>query len=300
MAKKKSAKKTSPASLYSPSSHTQKENVRINPKGCSSLVVTDQVAALPLADQQFHSKITVSLPLHVPGRYGGYKKAPYVSKIIDTLHTYNMCIILNALRDEEIGSIMEAYDGLLDLNGVTAIGEKDASKRSGTRFYNCRCQQGPKCAFKGWRDGAENVRGVYEPAEEEEEPVWRMVINEMNIPHIARVEMVTGHSGCRSQAWHVDALRGVTAIFAMTDVDIQKGPTEINFMEHFTSLDLTRGKVKGGLGEGEVERTFAAMPKGSLVMFNANCVHRGTANLSKFDRPVCVLDCSADCGMVGL
>jgi hypothetical protein len=112
--------------------------------------------------------------------------------------------------------------------------------------------------------------------------------------------MVTGHSGCRAQGWHVDALRGVTAIFAMTDVDLQKGPTEINFMEHFASLDLNRGKVKGGLGKGEVGSTFAAMPKGALVMFNANCVHRGTANLSKFDRPVCVLDCSADCGMVGM
>lgn len=192
--------------------------------------------------------------------------------------------------------MMLNYDQLLDLNGVTAIGEKDASKRSGTRFYNCRCQQGPKCEFKGWRDGAENVRSVYEPSNNS---VWRDVIDRMGIPHIARVEMVTGHSGCRAQGWHVDALRGATAIFAMTDIDTQKGPTEINFMEAFTSLDLRKGKCKNGLGAGNVDKTFAAMPKGALVMFNANCVHRGTANLSKVDRPVLVLDCSADCGMVG-
>jgi len=261
----------------------------------SSSAVTEQVSALPLADQQFHRKITITLP--PPNHaHGGHKKVSYVEQIIETLHKYNICIILNALSDPEIAACMSNYDSLLDLNGVTAIGEKDASKRSGTRFYNCRCQQGPKCGFKGWRVGADNVRGVYEP---DDPPVWRRVIDKMDIPHIARVEMVTGHSGCRAQGWHVDALRGVTAIFAMTDVDVQKGPTEINFMEHFTSLDLTRGKVKGGLGLGNVGSTFAAMPKGSLVMFNANCVHRGTANLSKFDRPVLVLDCSADCGMIG-
>ncbi|GMI07036.1 hypothetical protein TrVE_jg293 [Triparma verrucosa] len=292
MAKKKSRAGVENKKPNSNSPTQKKKGANQNQGGeQKARAVTEQVSALPVDDQQFHQKITIELPT-----IQHYKKAPFVDKVIEILHTYNMCIILNALSDDEISSVMESYDDLLDLNGVTAIGEKDASKRSGTRFYNCRCQQGPKCGFKGWREGADNVKTVYEP---DNPPVWRQVIDRMDIPHIARVEMVTGHSGCRAQGWHVDALRGVTAIFAMTDVDLAKGPTQINFMEHFTSLDLNAGKVKGGLGAGNVESTFAAMPKGALVMFNANCVHRGTANLSKVDRPVLVLDCSADCGMVG-
>ena len=48
---------------------------------------------------------------------------------------------------------------------------------------------------------------------------------------------------------------------------------------------------------GAPKRVFAgALPRGSLLLFNANVSHRGTANLSRGDRPVLVLDCSPPCG----
>ena len=48
---------------------------------------------------------------------------------------------------------------------------------------------------------------------------------------------------------------------------------------------------------GAPQRVFAgALPRGSLLLFNANVSHRGTANLSRGDRPVLVLDCSPPCG----
>ena len=37
------------------------------------------------------------------------------------------------------------------------------------------------------------------------------------------------------------------------------------------------------------------MPAGSVLLFNANASHRGTANLSAFDRPILVLDTSHQC-----
>ena len=39
-----------------------------------------------------------------------------------------------------------------------------------------------------------------------------------------------------------------------------------------------------------------AIPRGSVLLFNANVSHRGTANLSPTDRPVLVLDTSPRCG----
>ena len=109
--------------------------------------------------------------------------------------------------------------------------------------------------------------------------------------------MVTGHSGCRHQDWHIDGDRGLTLIFAMEDVTLKKGPTQIDFGVPFTAIDPNAQKVKGA--NLECERVFAAMPKGSLLMFNCNVSHRGTANLSSVDRPVLVLDTSAPCPHFG-
>ena len=51
----------------------------------------------------------------------------------------------------------------------------------------------------------------------------------MGLDHVARVKVVTSHQGCRNQDWHVDAPRGLTVIFAVVDVDVQKGPTQMDF-----------------------------------------------------------------------
>ena len=39
----------------------------------------------------------------------------------------------------------------------------------------------------------------------------------------------------------------------------------------------------------------AAINAGSVLIFNANCSHRGTANISNVDRPILVLDTSPPC-----
>ena len=39
----------------------------------------------------------------------------------------------------------------------------------------------------------------------------------------------------------------------------------------------------------------AAINAGSVLIFNANCSHRGTANISSVERPILVLDTSPPC-----
>ena len=123
--------------------------------------------------------------------------------------------------------------------------------------------------------------------------VWERVALAFGFSHIARVEVVTSHTGCRAQGWHIDASHGLTVIFPLTGVDITKGPTQVDFVTPFNTLDRS-GKVKHH-DRLSPDYVHAAMPAGSVVMFNANCSHRGTANLSATDRPILVLDCSLPC-----
>jgi len=261
--------------------------------------------------QAFHRQITIELPVSGGCRGTNTNKVDakakqkaidesIVNNAVDLLNRYNMIILHNVFIEAEVAQISEEYLALLDRSGQTAIGEKDASKRSGTRFYNCNCQLGPACSFSGWKEAAPNVRKIMGRGEGGGygADIWRKIVRKLGFEHIARVEMVTGHSGCRSQGWHVDGLRGVTAIFSMVDVDVAKGPTELDFEVPFLSIDENKGKCSRGV-EGAPRKCYAVMPAGSVLMFNANVTHRGTANLSKVDRPVLVLDCSADCGMVG-
>ena len=126
--------------------------------------------------------------------------------------------------------------------------------------------------------------------------VWEKIVNHFGFEHVARVEVVTSHAGCRNQGWHTDGERGLTVIFPLTPVGLRKGPTEMDFTIAFNSLHPNRGKVAGSKRDPAApERARAAMPLGSVVLFNANMSHRGTANLTKGDRPVLVLDCSPKC-----
>jgi ectoine hydroxylase-related dioxygenase (phytanoyl-CoA dioxygenase family) len=111
--------------------------------------------------------------------------------------------------------------------------------------------------------------------------------------HIARVEVVTSHRGCRHQGWHIDAMHGITVIFPLCDMTLQKGPTQLDFTTPFNALREGSGKVKRR--QDPLEQAYAAIPRGSVVLFNANVSHRGTANISTSDRPVLVLDCSLPC-----
>jgi hypothetical protein len=240
--------------------------------------------------------VSVSLP---PRSGGSEKKAlraaedAAVSKAVATLERFNMCILHNALTPQDIVAIHEEFAGLLDFKGDSAIGEKDASKRSGTRMYNCRCQVGPACGFNGWKAGSDQTRcALHAPTRPP--LVWERVCVAFGFGHVARVEVVTSHVGCRHQAWHTDGTHGLTVIFALVDVDQRKGPTEIDFTYPFNTLRADQGKVKAK-DPASPDRCHAAMPTGSVLIFNANASHRGTANLSTGDRPILVLDTSPQC-----
>jgi hypothetical protein len=216
-----------------------------------------------------------------------------VAKAVSTLERFHMCILHNTLTQEDVATIHEEFIGLLDFKGDSAIGEKDASKRSGTRMYNCQCQVGPACGFNGWKVGSEKTRcALHDP--NRPPMVWERVCNAFGFNHVARVEVVTSHVGCRNQAWHTDGTHGLTVIFALVDVDQRKGPTEIDFTYPFNTLRADQGKVKTK-DPSSPDRCHAAMPAGSVLLFNANASHRGTANLSTGDRPILVLDTSPQC-----
>lgn len=128
-------------------------------------------------------------------------------------------------------------------------------------------------------------------------PIWQSVCNVFGFPHVARVEVVTSHVGCRNQDWHCDSAHGITVIFALVDIDLAKGPTEIEFITPFNGLGhdkASSGKVKQK-NSASPAAVHSVLPKGSVLLFNANANHRGTANLSQSDRPILVLDTSPCC-----
>ena len=73
--------------------------------------------------------------------------------------------------------------------------------------------------------------------------MWRRVVTAMGLDHVARVEVVTSHEGCRPQGWHVDAPRGLTVIFALVDITVPKGPTQMDFSIPFNHILEGRPKV---------------------------------------------------------
>ena len=257
---------------------------------------------LPRAELQKLEEVSITLP--TPGdaqsakqRAAAEKQAIEQAQCI--LDEHNMCILYNALSESEIREIYSEYQDLLDFTSSSAVGEKDASKRSGTRFFNCACQVGPNCGFEGWRVGAEQSKRVLDlvvPHSGSKASVWRKVVSAMGLDHVARVEVVSSHPGCRHQDWHVDAPRGLTVIFALVDVDVSKGPTQMDFSIAHNAILADHPKVKP---RHDPPSCHAAMPAGSVLMFNANCSHRGTANLSRSERPILVLDCSPACEFDG-
>ncbi|KAJ1462608.1 hypothetical protein M885DRAFT_610645 [Pelagophyceae sp. CCMP2097] len=212
------------------------------------------------------------------------------AEAVAAIRAQHCCVILGALAPGEVEDMLEEYASHAR---VAAIGEKAASKRSGTRFFNCTCQLGPACAFGGWMPTAPETRKALLGRDS----VWRRAVEELGFGHVARVEVVTGHAGARCQDWHVDGIHGLTVIFALVDVDAARGPTQLDFAHTFLDVDGAT-KVKGGVpGMPADARVHAgALPRGAVLLFNANVSHRGTANLSATDRPVLVLDTSPPCG----
>ena len=99
---------------------------------------------------KFHNLITVDYKSINPKK--PKEISLFVNQCISILENHDMIIIKNAFPEEAIDHFNANYKDLLDFNQF-AIGEKDATKRSGTRFYNCSCQLGPKCSFRDWKEG---------------------------------------------------------------------------------------------------------------------------------------------------
>jgi ectoine hydroxylase-related dioxygenase (phytanoyl-CoA dioxygenase family) len=80
----------------------------------------------------------------------------------------------------------------------------------------------------------------------------------------------------------------------MVDVDYKMGPTQIDFTSKFNSVYMDHPTVKAR-DLSSPEKCHASMKRGSVLIFNANCLHRGTANISRVSRPILVLDTSPPC-----
>lgn len=221
----------------------------------------------------------------------------FVRNAVRILEQEHMLIVHNCLSDDEVQVLYDCYEDLHQQQaGQRAIGEKDASKRSGTRLYNCLCQLGPACDFYNWKDGTEEAQHCLNPIATTDyrkpprKPVWKSITDTFHFYHIARVEVVTSHVGCRAQDWHIDGVHGLTVILPLTDVGVRQGPTELDFGPAFLGLWEGDPKVRAH----STDRVRAVMPKGSVLLFNANVSHRGSANIGATDRPILVLDCSLE------
>ncbi|CAB9500925.1 expressed unknown protein [Seminavis robusta] len=236
-----------------------------------------------------------------------------VKQAVSILEQEHCLVLHNCLSCNEIQVLQETY-GALREHGQTAIGEKDPTRRSGTRLYNCLCQLGPACDFYDWKPGAEQARACLNPKASstcsdssyydyqyyqqqqqqptKKKPLWKEITDHFHFTHIARVEVVTSHVGCRAQGWHIDGVHGLTVIMPLTDVGVRQGPTELDFSIDFVGLWEGDPKVRNAADAAKQMR--AVMPAGSVLLFNANVSHRGSANIGRVDRPICVLDCSLE------
>jgi ectoine hydroxylase-related dioxygenase (phytanoyl-CoA dioxygenase family) len=57
-------------------------------------------------------------------------------------------------------------------------------------------------------------------------PIWRQVSIVLGCPHVGLAEIVVSKPGGAAQDWHFDGT-GVTLQIALTDIDEEKGPTEV-------------------------------------------------------------------------
>lgn len=118
---------------------------------------------LPTEELRFLDKVSLFMPPCDPRQQGVREQqaqAELIRQAQDVLSQYNMCILHGALSPDEVATVHEEYAGLLDFSSSSAVGEKNARLRSGTRFFNCQCQVGPNCGFEGWRIGSERTKSI--------------------------------------------------------------------------------------------------------------------------------------------
>lgn len=224
----------------------------------------------------------------------------FVQKAVETLEQEHVLVVHNCFSEKEVKTLHDCYVSHHGRQaGQQAIGEKDASKRSGTRLYNCLCQLGPACGFYDWKEGTTEAQHILNPSlitdyrKPPRKAVWKSIADAFHFHHVARVEVVTSHVGCRAQGWHIDGVHGLTVIMPLTDVGVRQGPTELDLSVPFVGLWEGDPKVRRSCSNDT--RVRAVMPQGSVLLFNANVSHRGSANIGTKDRPILVVDCSLDC-----
>jgi hypothetical protein len=61
------------------------------------------------------------------------------SRCTSVCQQFHMCIIENAMTEDEVCTAFREYEELVDFKGDAAIGERDAAKRSGTRMSVVLC-----------------------------------------------------------------------------------------------------------------------------------------------------------------
>lgn len=256
---------------------------------------------LPLQERQHIERCTLDYA-SVKSNTNNYNESDFLRQAIKILEDEHFLVIHNCWSPGDIKIMQECYQELhQEQASQNAIGERDASKRSGTRLYNCLCQYGPACNFYDWKPGTHSVKNTLNPNSKtfstgnffhdfKKVPIWKQITDSFHFTHIARAEVVTSHVGCRAQDWHIDGVHGLTVIIPLTDVSVQKGPTELDFEHDFCGLWEGSAKIRSCSSS----RVRAVMPQGSILMFNANVSHRGGANISRTDRPILVLDCSLE------
>ena len=99
-------------------------------------------AALPEKERIQLEACTLDYKTATSGGSGGSNDdADFCRRAIEILEQHQALVIHNCMDPEGLLILQETYERLHQQQaGQTAIGEKDASKRSGTRLYNCLCQ----------------------------------------------------------------------------------------------------------------------------------------------------------------
>jgi hypothetical protein len=99
----------------------------------------DAMASLPEAERKFVAEcVSVAVPALDPTSYPTTKEkaaeTAAIGEAVEALEKYHMCILDNALTPADLATIQDDFDSMLDFTGDSAIGEKQASKRSATRM----------------------------------------------------------------------------------------------------------------------------------------------------------------------
>jgi len=116
--------------------------------------------------------------------------------------------------------------------------------------------------------------------------------------HIVNKSLVISLPGAEDQAWHVDGghisltedlpCHCLNVFLPLVDVEQQDGPTELRLGGHLLTRDLKKMFLRAFLTKKLRGTKAPCLPRGSALLFDYRCLHRGLANTSSRPRPVLV------------